>query len=279
MFDSSSNKPYDASMRTKKHKHLIQSRRVRIVTLCVVLLGVSVLVFVLSEQRAAAPQGGSTSPETTSQDTPTVQPEATIPEPKQPPFNSAMYSTSDASSPWVVVNKQNPLKPLSYTPTDLVGAGSGQLLRSTPAVALNKLLQSAAQAGQPMSVLSGYRSYGTQSAVYNNYVRTDGQASADTYSARPGHSEHQSGLAVDLGNGTCDLLACFGDTDAGIWLAQNAHRYGFIIRYPDGKTAVTGYQYEPWHLRYVGVELAAEMRKQNIQTMEEFFGIPGGTIY
>jgi D-alanyl-D-alanine carboxypeptidase len=179
----------------------------------------------------------------------------------------------------VVVNKQNPLRPASFAPTDLTSIGNGQLARAETARSLTTLLQAAQTQGHTVYVLSGYRSYATQSAVYNNYVRNDGQANADTYSARPGHSEHQTGLAVDVGNGTCNLLACFGNTEAGKWLNSNAHRYGFIIRYPSGKQKTTGYQYEPWHLRYVGIELATEMQAKNIQTLEEFFGIPGGTTY
>lgn len=267
-------------MRTKKHKHPLSHRAVRIAVVCLAVLMLLTLVFVLREQRAAAPQNPSV-PDSVPAEQVVNKPEkpAENPQPAPQAFNRTMYSTSDPSSPWVVVNKQHPLQPLSYAPSDLVGVGSGQLMRSEAASALSTLLQASAQAGQSMSALSGYRSYATQSAVYNNYVRTDGQASADTYSARPGHSEHQTGLAVDVGNGTCNLYACFGNTAAGQWLAANAHLYGFIIRYPDGKTAITGYQYEPWHLRYVGVDLATEMQSKKISTLEEFFGITGGTVY
>ena len=98
----------------------------------------------------------------------------------------------------------------------------------------------------------------TQVSTYNGYVSQYGQAQADTFSARPGHSEHQTGLAVDLGNSnnSCALEICFGDTAGGLWLAANAADYGFIVRYPQGKEADTGYQYEPWHLRFLGVDTA-----------------------
>ena len=106
--------------------------------------------------------------------------------------------------------------------------------------------------------VSGYRSYSQQASLYDSYVRQYGQATADTLAARPGFSEHQTGLAMDIGNasGVCALQACFATTPAGKWAAANAATYGFIIRYPAGAEAVTGYTYEPWHLRYVGRDLA-----------------------
>lgn len=97
-------------------------------------------------------------------------------------------------------------------------------------------------------------------------------------SARPGHSEHQTGLAVDLvtpASPDCDFEVCFAETPGGQWLAANAWRYGFIIRYQSGSD-ITGYSPEPWHLRYVGKSLAAELRRTGVATLEEFFGIPGG---
>jgi len=263
-------------MKARKHSHKTRPRKktVRAVITYTLLFVLLLALLFAYEQTADAPvyQPAEPSP---------IQPEAQpnpAPETDQVPTPPA-YSLSDPTSPWVVVNKQHPLEPVSYAPQDLVGIGSGQQARSMTASALAALLSSAAQSGNPMYVLSGYRSYDTQAAVYNNYVRADGQANADTYSARPGHSEHQTGLAVDIGNGTCNLLACFGDTSAGVWLANNAHAYGFIIRYPAGKSAITGYQYEPWHIRYVGVELATDMRTKQIQTLEEYFNIPGGTTY
>jgi D-alanyl-D-alanine carboxypeptidase len=110
--------------------------------------------------------------------------------------------------------------------------------------------------------------------LYNGYVAKDGQAAADRYSAKPGTSEHQTGLAMDvcLANSGCSLEQAFGDTPAGKWVAANAHKYGFIVRYLPGKDAITGYEYEPWHLRYVGIELATELQRNN-KTMEEFFGL------
>lgn len=154
-------------------------------------------------------------------------------------------------------------------------------VRDAAATALEQLNAAATKANIPVQVVSGYRSYDYQVSVYGNYVKTVGQSAADQESARPGYSEHQTGMAVDLGaqNGTCTLEACFGTTPEGKWLAANAYLYGYILRYPADKIAITGYEYEPWHFRYVGVALATEMHRQNIQTLEEFFNVTGGTTY
>jgi zinc D-Ala-D-Ala carboxypeptidase len=179
-----------------------------------------------------------------------------------------------ASSTAVLVNKSHPLNPLRYVPADLVNArGSGYYLRSEAAGALNTLFNAASSAGHGLAIVSGYRSYDTQASLYDYYVRTYGQAYADTISARPGYSEHQTGLAVDVGNasGSCGLSTCFGETPAGHWVAANAYRFGYIVRYPNGYTGTTGYSYEPWHLRYVGPTIAADMRARNFPTLEHYF--------
>lgn len=116
--------------------------------------------------------------------------------------------------------------------------------------------------------VSGYRSYATQNRIYYNYVASDGKAEADTYSARPGHSEHQSGLALDVNS----LSNSFANTAEGKWLADNCHKYGFILRYPKGKTDKTGYIYEPWHIRYVGTERATKIYDSGL-CLEEYYGI------
>jgi len=133
-----------------------------------------------------------------------------------------------------------------------------------------------------LNLQSGYRSYAFQSDLYNGYVRTQGLATADRQSARPGYSEHQTGLAADLGGTSapgCNVAQCFANTIEGRWLADHAYEYGFIIRYPADKESITGYEYEPWHVRYVGVALAAEMHRRGIETLEEFFNVTGGTQY
>jgi zinc D-Ala-D-Ala carboxypeptidase len=189
---------------------------------------------------------------------------------------ASKYTIDNQSSIYYVVNKKRPL-PSNFVPGNLVFIG-GERLRSDVADSLNKLLAAAKKEGINLHLLSGYRSYSYQERVYNGYVKTDGQAKADTYSARPGHSEHQTGLAVDLGSGTCNLQACFGETKGGKWLNEHAHEFGFIIRYQKGKENITGYQYEPWHIRYVGADLASELY-QSGQTMERFFGLPAAANY
>lgn len=194
-------------------------------------------------------------------------------------FDKKRYSIDDPTSLWIVSNKQRVL-PATFAPANLTTVSGSQQMQSDAAQALQKLIAAANKDGVSLRAVSAYRSFGDQQRVYNAYVTADGQAKADTYSARPGYSEHQTGLAVDVGNGSgqCDLEICFGTTAGGKWVAEHAHTYGFIIRYLEDKTQVTGYQYEPWHVRYVGVDLANELRN-NHQTMEEFFGLPAAPGY
>ena len=203
-------------------------------------------------------------------------------------FDKTTHSVDEPNSIWVVVNKQRPL-PANYLPAGLrapvvttrLGASSPEMkLRDDAAKATEDLVAAAKADGMNLMLISAYRSYDSQKSVYNSYVAQDGQANADTYSARPGHSEHQTGLAADFGttDRKCELDACFGETPAGKWLAQNAHSYGFILRYAKGNEQKVGYQYEPWHFRFVGKELAAEIAKTN-QTMEEFFGLSNAPTY
>ncbi len=141
--------------------------------------------------------------------------------------------------------------------------------------ALTQMLAGAKEAGYNLAAFSGFRSYEYQETLYQNYVNRDGQAAADRYSARPGHSEHQTGLAFDIGEqGQEDLWLTeqFGETAAGKWLMDHAHQYGFILRYPKGKEDITGYRYESWHYRYVGVEKATAIKNSSV-TLEEYLGI------
>ncbi len=134
--------------------------------------------------------------------------------------------------------------------------------------ALDEMQTAAAKEGIILYVVSGFRDYDTQEEIYNRYVSSDGKANADRYSARPGHSEHQTGLAFDLN----ELEESFGETREGKWLAANAHKYGFIIRYPKGKEHITGYMYEPWHVRYLGKDVATKVYNSGL-TLEEYLGI------
>lgn len=136
--------------------------------------------------------------------------------------------------------------------------------------ALNKMKAAAAVEGLNIYLSSGYRSYSTQKTIYNRYVSRDGVAKADTYSARPGHSEHQTGLAFDVNI----INDTFNNTPEAKWLAANCYKYGLILRYPKGKTNETGYKYESWHFRYVGVDLATKLYNNGDWiTLESYFGI------
>lgn len=132
-----------------------------------------------------------------------------------------------------------------------------------------KIMQADANAlGLNLALQSGFRSYTTQTTIYNNYVKKYGVKLTDTFSARPGHSEHQTGLAFDVGQ----IKDSFANTKESKWLEQNAHLYGFIIRYPKGKQNITGYKYEPWHIRYLGKENAKKV-KESGKTLEEYLNI------
>jgi D-alanyl-D-alanine carboxypeptidase len=207
----------------------------------------------------------------------------------QDQFDKTAYSLTDPTSPWVVVNKQHPLQPIAFTPnlvTPTVAVKPGRSpneMKMSPTMFsdLNELFAAAAAAGHPLRIDSAYRSYQYQIRVYNSIVASSGQSSADEQSARPGYSEHQTGLAVDVvgADGKCSLNPCFASTPAGQWLAAKAFAYGFIVRYTADKIGVTGYEYEPWHLRYVGKPLAAELHRTGIETLEEFFSVTGGSTY
>jgi D-alanyl-D-alanine carboxypeptidase len=218
-----------------------------------------------------------TSPTSTPLPTSVFTPVATSAPPK--PSTPPQSSIDNPASITVVVNKQRPLQPMDYAPADLVAVYNGYL-RATAASALNSMLFQAQVEGVGIKNISSYRSYSTQKSLYDSYVAQDGVALADTYSARPGYSEHQTGLATDVGDvdGLCEFYICFADTPAGLWLSNNAHRYGFIIRYPYGKTDITGYQYEPWHVRYVGIDVATAIFNQQT-TLEQYFGLPPAPVY
>ncbi|MCW2288627.1 D-Ala-D-Ala carboxypeptidase [Leucobacter luti] len=222
-------------------------------------------------------------------ETPATQPSTPAPTatatPTPPAFDRAAYSIDDPTSLWVVSNKLRPLSPVDFAPQDLdmpVGVENefSQPLREPAARAAESLIAAAAEAGHSVRIISAYRDYATQVGLYSGYVARDGREAADTYSARPGHSEHQTGLVIDLDDhGDCYLAACFGETPAGAWLAEHAAAHGFIVRYPTGKEAVTGFMPEPWHFRYVGPELAAQLALEGTTTLEEFFELPPAPDY
>jgi len=239
----------------------------------VVALIVAIAVVVLAPSAAHAPTASpSTTPSASSTPPPTPTPSPT------PTFNKSLYPIDQASSLWVVVNKTRPLNPVNYVPAlaALNLPGGGQM-RPEAAAALQRMFADyQAQTGDHFTVVSPYRSYTTQVSVYNGWVTRLGKAQADRQSARPGYSEHQTGLAVDVDTA---VSQSFGATAPGKWIAANSWQYGFIVRYPDGLEPVTGYEYEPWHLRFIGPELATEMHTTGVQTLEQFFGLPDAPDY
>ena len=179
----------------------------------------------------------------------------------------------------VLVNKQNALSP-DYVPPDLVEPKvrfifdewhERRMMRAEAAAALEEMFAAAEEDGIYLAGVSGYRSYGYQEQLFNTYVSIDGLETAERYSARPGQSEHQTGLAMDISGSTGECAAddCFAGTPEAEWLAAHAHEFGFIIRYPEGKEDITGYMYEPWHVRYLGRDLARNVYESGL-TYEEY---------
>ncbi|SIS47250.1 M15 family metallopeptidase [Salimicrobium flavidum] len=196
--------------------------------------------------------------------------------------DGSMIEVEDPERMDVIVNKQRKL-PEGYEPPDMTVPEvpfsfeefhPKKQMREEAAGALEELFQSAEEEGMNLVAASGYRSYERQKTIYENSVAQNGEEYANRYSAKPGTSEHQTGLAMDVTSREMNfrLEQSFIDTEEGKWLEENAHRFGFVIRYPEGKTDITGYAYEPWHLRYLGEELAGKVHEQN-KTLEEFFGL------
>ncbi|MDQ4215285.1 M15 family metallopeptidase [Microbacterium capsulatum] len=201
--------------------------------------------------------------------------------------NAPCINLGDPTRDWLVVNKARPLAPLTFAPASLsepalIAEDSAGPVRSDVAQALDKLSAGAAAAGVGRIGLgSGYRSYDTQVQTYSGQVQMYGRVQGDALSARPGHSEHQTGMAADVVScaRNCGGINDFGDTSGGAWVAQNAWQYGFIVRYVAGQTPVTGYDPEPWHLRYIGVPLATAYHDGGFTTLEQFFGLPAAPSY
>lgn len=167
--------------------------------------------------------------------------------------------------------------PADYVPGDLVdateaGFESRDQVRAAIVEDLAALRAATEANGTPIVIISGYRSYSYQQNLFDSRVAAEGEEAASMSTARPGHSEHQLGTAIDvLEPGVGELTADFAATPAGRWLAEHAHEYGFVISYPDGATAVTCYEFEPWHLRYVGRENAAAVVDSGVALREWLF--------
>ena len=182
---------------------------------------------------------------------------------------------SNPSAITIVVNKKRCFNPLHFVPGDLVTI-HGATISAQAAPHFDALMNAASQAGMGMNVSSSYRSYHTQVSTYAHWVRVNGgAAAADRFSARPGYSEHQTGLAVDMAVGGCSL-ECFTSTPQAQWLRDNAAEFGFIERYKPGYSHITGFSPEAWHYRYVGPAVATDMKARGVHTLEEYWGLEGG---
>lgn len=188
----------------------------------------------------------------------------------------------DPNDPYLIlVNKTHPLDE-NYKPEDLTDIkyyaadrdAAARYMRKEAAEHFHQLVEAAQADGYEIVMTTAYRSYGFQTVLWNNYVAKHGEAEANTFSARPGQSEHQTGLCTDVSSPSVNyqLTTDYADTEEGKWLAEHCHEYGFIIRFPLGKEDVTGYQYEPWHIRYVGQEAADYIYQEQI-TLEEYLGV------
>lgn len=183
------------------------------------------------------------------------------------PFYDITFDIESPDDLLVLCNKYFKL-PDYFVPTELtevpnayhVGDGKEYLLKNDALDAFISMSKKAASEGITLKMISAYRSNSYQEGLYNRYKSNNGQENADKYSARPGHSEHETGLAVDINQ----VSQAFEDTDAFKWLQVHAHEYGFILRYPKESEHETGYIYEPWHYRYIGIEKATEIKQLNI---------------
>lgn len=194
--------------------------------------------------------------------------------------SSGKQVVTNAEAMTVVVNKQRSL-PDGYEPKDLVEPNvpfsfdephEKRYMRKEAAEALEEMFVAATAEGIELRAVSGYRSYARQKSIYENNVRTKGESEANRVSAVPGTSEHQTGLTIDVSSPSAGnaLEQSFGETEEGQWLARRASDFGFIIRYPEGAEHITGYIYEPWHIRYVGKDLSEDIADSGL-TLEEYF--------
>ena len=189
----------------------------------------------------------------------------------KPKAKATVYAAPSTKTPGkyvdgvLIVNKKHKL-PSTYNP------GVSSLAQK----GVNNMVADAKKSGITLKTISTFRTYSYQTTLYNNYVKKHGKTKADRFSARPGYSEHQTGLAFDFGgtNQKHWLEESFAGTKEGKWLNANAHKYGFILRYQKGKESITGYMYEPWHFRYIGSEKATKVKSSG-KTLEEYLKIVG----
>jgi D-alanyl-D-alanine carboxypeptidase len=220
------------------------------------------------QDRPAAPTSAAVQPSATQSAQPVTEEES---------FDLTRHSIDDPRSTWVVVNKRRALRPPTYTPEQAIV--EGYLVHPRVVRPLTRLLVAGRRHGLDLRIMSAFRSYGRQAQLYAGAVAAQGAERAARTTAPAGHSEHQTGLAVDLGRastGECNIAPCFAATREGRWLRRHAHRFGFVLRYPRGNRPMTGYAHESWHFRFVGRPLATHLRRDGIATLEDAFGLVGG---
>ncbi len=281
-------------VKPKREKSSSFKNTVRSLTISAILVGIAATGSLAGQQNtaiAATPEPTATTLDVTQTPTPsptpgasesptaTVTPTPTATEPT--PTVIPRPNIQSASSLLVVVNKQRPLNPKTYVPSPRSSV-NGVSLQKDAAIALKQMAAAMKKAGAGTLWLnSGYRSYSTQVDVHARQVKALGLAAGERLAARPGYSEHQTGLAADvsaIGQG-CSIQVCFAKTKAGKWLAANAWQYGWILRYENGQTSVTGYQFEPWHFRYVGIDMATDYKAKRAKSLEAFWGLPAAPKY
>lgn len=176
---------------------------------------------------------------------------------------------SGYDDPYIIVNKYYTVSQ-GYEPPDMKEF-DGHLLREETGIAFERMQEDALAEGYNINIVAGYRSFEEQSELYNGYLSTDSEENVDRYTQRPGHSEHHTGMAMDISGTDCNELLDFVNSPEYPWVMDNCYKYGFIIRYPEGTEDITGYEFKPWHLRYVGVEVSTDMKEKNIKSYEEYY--------
>ena len=259
-------------------KHLLSA----VLIALLILLGIG--LFGMLKGNGSAAESSSTK-EPTSDPVSTVEPteEPVIEETPEPTMDPSVFT--DTNSLLVVANKKHRL-PEGYVPSDLVSPEITQIqactMRAPAAEAIKAMAEAAAADGVTLKISSAYRGEDYQRQLYNGYSASYGTETADTISSRPGYSDHQTGLAADFveQDGSMNGINFnqnFENTDSGNWLRDHAHEYGFIMRYPKGKQDITGYAYEPWHFRYIGVDYATAIYETDVFcSFEEYFDVEGG---
>lgn len=213
-----------------------------------------------------------------------------VPQPALTDYLFPRHAIDQAGHEWVLINKTRPLNPIDFAPEDLRAVKTSDSLdnprelrlTNAAATALEELAAEMSKAGAGKLFLnSAYRTFEFQSQLFEEMKERSGEEAALLRAAMPGYSEHQTGLAADVSvpEQGCAVMTCFGDTVGGIWLAENAWRFGYIVRYKEDTTAITGYIYEPWHIRFIGKPLAKLYHENGMNTLEELWGLPPAPNY